>query len=318
MDLFQEFTRVTQAAAIAASHWFGKGDKIAADGAAVKAMRESFNTIPFTGTVVIGEGEKDHAPMLYHGEQLGKGGPEMDIAVDPLECTSNLAKGKQNSISVLAAGRKGSLRPFPGTYVDHIAVGPKAKGVIDLNNSVKENLKDVANALNKNIGDVHVVVLERDRHKQLVSEIREAGARVSLPEHGTIVAGIAPAINHSPFDILMGTGGAPEAVIIAAALRSLGGDVHARLKPHNDKTKQDAVAMGYTDLEKVYTTTDLASGESLAFVATGISTGPFIKGIAKFPTGVQTQTLLITPSAGLRYITENHSNQSIQTQQVII
>jgi fructose-1,6-bisphosphatase II len=310
----QRFIRVTQSAALAASHWFGRGDKNAADGAAVTAMREAFNTIPFTGTVVIGEGEKDEAPMLYHGEQLGIGGPLIDIAVDPLECTSNLAKGKTNSISVLAAGNKGTLRSFPGTYVDHIAVGQQAKGVIDLDNSVKENIKDVANALNKRASELHIVVLDRDRHKKLISDIRKTGARVSMPEHGTIVAGIAPAIANSPFDMLMGTGGAPEAVIIAAALRALGGDIQVQLKPHNEKTKQDAVMMGYTDFDKVYAIKELAAGDDLTFVATGISTGPFIKGIVKYATGAQTSTLLINTCTGLQYIKDNHPKQHLQSK----
>ena len=263
-NLALEFIRVTEAAAISSAKWYGKGDKNSADGAAVKSMRERFNHVECDGTIVIGEGEKDEAPMLFVGEKVGTGnGLKVDIAVDPLECTSNVAKGKPDSISVLAAGPKGTLRCFPGTYVDQIVVGPKAKGAIDITLSVKENLKNIAAALDKEISEITVVALDRDRHAKLIKEIRDSGARLRLIDNGTIVGGIAAAIHDTGLDVLMGTGGAPEAVITAAALKCTGGEIQAMLKPHDEKTTKDAAKMGYDDLERVYSTDDLAKGDEI-------------------------------------------------------
>jgi len=312
-NLALEFIRVTEAAAISCSKWCGKGDKIGADGAAVKTMRERFNYVDCDGTIVIGEGEKDKAPMLFEGEKVGSGkGLEVDIAVDPLECTSNLAKGKLNSISVLAAGPKGSLKTFPGTYMNHIIVGPKAVGVIDINKSVNENLMNIAKALNKDIKELTVVVLERERHAQLINEIRESGARLRLIDHGTIVAGIAPAIPNTGLDVLMGTGGAPETVIIAAALKCVGGEIQAKLTPHNEKTKQYAIKMGYTDLEKVYSTNDLAKGNELMFVATGICDSPFLKGVQFAPHNVITHSVVMrAKTKTIRFVETHHHVETV-------
>lgn len=303
-----DFIRVTEAAARACHPWFGKGDKNKADAAAVTAMRNVCNTLDFDGTVVIGEGEKDEAPMLYHGEKLGTGnGPRVAIAVDPLECTSNLAQGKPNSISVLAAAPEGCLRTFPGTYVDHLCVGPQAHGAIDITRPVKDNLKMIAAALNKSVDELRVVVLDRERHQNLIKEIRDTGARVSLIDHGTIVAGIAPALPNSTSDVLVGMGGAPEAVIVAAALRALGGDMQAVLKPHNEKTKEDAHAMGYTDPDQVFSITELAKGDDLLFAATGISSGPLLRGITKTAHHLITHSVMLSTARGVQYVETHHA-----------
>ncbi len=307
-NLALEFIRVTEAAAISSAKWFGKGDKNGADGAAVKSMRERFNHVECDGTIVIGEGEKDEAPMLFVGEKVGTSkGIKVDIAVDPLECTSNVAKGKPDSISVLAAGPKGTLRCFPGTYVNHIVVGPKAKGAIDINASVKENLKNIAAALDKDISEVTVVALDRERHAQLIKDIRNAGARLRLIDNGTIVGGIASAIPDTGLDVLMGTGGAPEAVITAAALKCIGGEMQAVLKPHDEKTKEDAAKMGYGDLGKIFSTDDLASGDELMFVATGVGDGPFLRGVNFGSHQIKTYSVVMrAKTRTLRFIETHH------------
>ncbi|MFH1642273.1 MAG: class II fructose-bisphosphatase [Nanoarchaeota archaeon] len=309
-NLALEFVRITEAAAISASKHLGKGDKIKCDQAAVDAMRNRFNYVDFKGRVVIGEGEKDKAPMLFVGEKLGTGtGPEMDIAIDPLECTSNLAKGKPNSISVLAAGPKDSLLNAPGSYMDQIAVGPQAKGVIDITLGVKENLANIAKALGKNVKDLTVCLLERSRHDNLIKELRSVGSRVRLIEHGTISAGIAPALHNSGIDVMMGIGGAPEGVITAAALQCVGGDIQGILKPHNDIFINQAKERGI-DLEKVYKIDDLAKGENLVFAATGISDGPLLKGVVFTKYGFLTHSIVMRAKSGtIRYI-ETHHHES--------
>ncbi|MFC1800495.1 class II fructose-bisphosphatase [Nanoarchaeota archaeon] len=307
-NLALEFVRVTEAAAIAAAKLMGKGDKIAADQAAVDEMRSRFNVIDFKGEVVIGEGDKDEAPLLFIGEKIGSGsGPEVDIAVDPLECTSNLANGKPNAISVLAAGPKGSLLKAPGTYMDQISVGQAARGAININAPVKDNIKAVADALKKPIDEVTVIVLDRPRHKQLIEDIRKAGARINLIEHGTVSAGIAPCLEESPVDMMIGIGGAPEAVITAAAVKSMGGDIEAVLKPHNDQFKQQAVDMGFTDLERVFRIDDLAKGDKVMFAATGISTGPLLNGITFTSYGAITHSIVMRSKTGtIRHIETKH------------
>jgi len=310
-NLALEFVRITEAAAISCAHHMGKGDKIKADQAAVDAMRKRFNYVDFKGQVVIGEGEKDEAPMLYVGEELGTGkGFEMDIAVDPLECTSNLANGKPNAISVLAAGPKGSLLDAPGSYMDQLAVGPEAKGVIDIKAPIKENLKNIAKALGKDIQDVTVCILERPRHDDIIKQIREAGARIRLIEHGTISAGIAPALPDSGIDVMMGIGGAPEGVITAAALKCVGGDIQGILKPHKEEFKKQALDKGM-DLDKVYRIDDLAKGKQLIFAATGISDGPLLKGVVITKYGFLTHSLVMRSKSGtIRYV-ETHHHESI-------
>ena len=306
-NLALEFVRITEAAAISCSAWLGKGDKNKADKAAVDAMRKRFNYVDFAGKVVIGEGEKDEAPMLYVGEKLGTGnGPEMDIAVDPLECTSNLANGKPNAISVLGAGPKGSLLNAPGSYMDQLAVGPEAKGAIDIRLPVKENLKNIAKALGKDIGDLTVSILDRPRHDEIISQIRKAGSRIRLIDHGTISAGIAPAIPDSGIDVMMGIGGAPEGVITAVALKCLGGNIQGILKPHKEEFKKQALERGL-DLDKVYKIDDLAKGTNLVFAATGVSDGPLLKGVVFTKYGFLTHSIVMRSKSGtIRKIETRH------------
>lgn len=313
-NLALEFVRITEAAAISSSYWMGKGDKIKADQAAVDAMRKRFNYIDFEGKVVIGEGEKDEAPMLYDGENLGTGnGPEMDIAVDPLECTSNLANGKPNAISVLAAGPKGALLDAPGSYMDQLAVGPGAKGVIDIKAPVKKNLKNIAKALGKDIEDITVMILERPRHDEMIKQIKEAGARIRLIEHGTISAGIAPAVPDSGIDVMMGIGGAPEGVITAVALKCVGGDMQGILKPHKEEFEKQAVERGL-DIKKVYSIEDLAKGDNLVFAATGISDGPLLKGVVFTNYGFLTRSMVMRSKSGtIRHI-EAHHHESVPSR----
>ncbi|HIH42561.1 TPA: class II fructose-bisphosphatase [Candidatus Woesearchaeota archaeon] len=307
-NLALEFVRVTEAAAISCAHWMGKGDKNAADKAAVDAMRKRFNYIDFDGLVVIGEGEKDEAPMLYIGEKIGTGkGPKIDIAIDPLECTANLANGKPNAISVLAAGERGSLLKAPGTYMDQISVGKKAAGSIDINASLKENLKNIASALDKDIKDVTVMILDRPRHMEVIKQIRAVGARIRLIEHGTVSAGIAPCVEDSGIDVMLGIGGAPEAVITAAALKCLGGDMQAVLKPHEEKYKQQAYAMGIKDLDKVFHLNDLAKGNNVMFAATGVSDGPLLRGVRFTSNGAVTHSVVMRAGSGtVRWIEARH------------
>ena len=306
-NLALEFVRVTEAAAIACARWMGKGDKNKADEAAVNEMRSRFNAVDFNGEVVIGEGEKDEAPLLYIGEKIGtKKGNKVDIAVDPLECTSNLANGKPNAISVLAAAPKGCLLKAPGTYMDQISVGAKAKGVIDINVSVKTNLKNIAKALDKNIEDVTVIILDRPRHEQIIKEIRETGARIRLIEHGTISAGVAAALPDTGIDVMIGVGGAPEAVITAAAIKCLGGDMQGVLKPHNEKTMQQAKEMGIKP-NKVFKLDELVKGNQSMFVATGVSDGPLLKGVVFEDHTILTHSIVMRAKTGtIRFIEAKH------------
>lgn len=307
-NLALEFVRVTEAAAISCAEWFGKGDKNAADQAAVDSMRERFNYVDFKGEVVIGEGDKDEAPLLYIGEKIGTGkGPEMDIAVDPLEGTSLTAKGKPNAISVLAAGAKGTLLKAPGTYMEQIAVGPKAVGTIDITKSATENVKNVASALNKDIKDMTVVVMDRDRHNDLVAELRKAGTRIAFIEHGSVTAGLAPGFTDSGIDMMISICGSPEGVITAAGLKCLGGDFQGILRPHNEEFKKQAADMGFTDLDKPYKIDELAKGNELCFAATGVSDGPFLKGVHTTSYGAATHSLVMRAKSGtVRFIETYH------------
>ena len=316
-NLALEFVRITESAAIASAVWLGKGDKIKADKAAVDAMRKRFNSVDFKGKVVIGEGEKDKAPMLYDGERLGtRKGPEMDIAVDPLECTTNLAKGKPNAISVLAAGPKGTLLDAPGSYMDQIAVGPEAKGVIDIKASIKTNLKNIAKAVGKDITDLTVMILERPRHDDHIKQIREVGARIRLIEHGTVSAGIAAAVPDSGIDVMMGIGGAPEGVITAAALKTLGGDMQGMLKPHNEKFEKQIKERGLNK-DKVYGINDLAKGDQILFAATGISDGPLLKGVVITKYGFLTHSMVMRSKSGtIRYV-ETHHHESVPSRKEV-
>lgn len=307
-NLALEFVRVTEAAAIAAAKWIGKGDAKKADGAAVDEMRDRFNGINFSGTVVIGEGQKDEAPELYVGEKTGTGGePTMDIAVDPLECTDSVAFGRYNALSVIAAGEKGSLLSAPDTYMDKLAVGPAAKSVIDLDAPVADNIAKTARALGKTPEEITVVVLDRDRHQDLIAQIRAAGARVRLITDGDVAAGIAPCIPESGIDMLMGIGASAEAVLAAVAIKIMGGEILCRFKPKNDVHAKLVADAGF-DTKRVFSTEDLAKGKSLTFTATGVIDGPLLQGVRFIPGRITTHSLVIRGQSGtVRYLTTFHS-----------
>jgi len=274
-ELAMEFVRVTEAAAIASGRWMGKGDKIAADQAAVDAMRQAFDDVSISGKVVIGEGEMDEAPMLYIGEVVGAGGVKVDIAVDPLEGTNLVAKGLPGAIAVLAIAPRGGLLHAPDMYMDKIAVGPKAAGKIDINAPVIDNLTAVAKALEREIEDLTVVILDRPRHADIIKQVRDAGARIKLIADGDVSPAINAAIEGTGVHMLLGTGGAPEGVIAAAAMKCLGGDMQGRLIPESDADIERARSMGITDINKVLTIDDLVSGDDAIFAATAITQGPF-------------------------------------------
>ncbi|MCX5976596.1 MAG: class II fructose-bisphosphatase [Coprothermobacterota bacterium] len=281
-EITLEFVRVTEAAALKASRWMGKGNKEAADQAAVDAMRGMLDLLAIRGRVIIGEGEKDEAPMLYIGERVGGGGiydPEVDIAVDPLDGTSLTAKGLPNALSVMAAGNAGTIKSFPTFYVDKIAVGPGAKGQIDINAPVEENLKRVALAYACHINELTVVILERPRHGDLIEKVRRSGARCKLISDGDISGAISTSIEDSGVDLLLGIGGAPEGVLAAAALRCLGGEIQVKMFARDEAEKKRIAEAGYSDLEQVYCTEDLAKGDSIIFAATGVTGGDFLPGV---------------------------------------
>ncbi|MCK8824479.1 class II fructose-bisphosphatase [Fuchsiella alkaliacetigena] len=279
-ELTLEFVRVTEAAALAAAPWMGKGDKEGADQAAVDAMRAVFDTVNIKGTVVIGEGEKDEAPMLYTGECVGCGESiELDIAVDPVEGTTLVAKGLPNSLAVVAAAPKGNLLNAPDMYMEKVATGPDAKGAIDLDASPTENLKSVAEAKGKKVTDMTVILLDRDRHREIIKEVREAGARIKLISDGDVAGAIATALEHTGVDMLIGTGGAPEGVLTAAALKCLGGDMQARLAPRNQAETEKALAMGIEDIEQIFGVEDLVQGDDAMFSVTGITNGELLRGV---------------------------------------
>jgi fructose-1,6-bisphosphatase II len=284
-NLALEFVRVTEAAALACARHMGRGDEKAADQAAVDAMRRAFDTVRIDGTVVIGEGERDEAPMLYIGEKVGlktEDSPKIDIALDPLEGTTICANGGVGSISVIALAEHGKFLHAPDTYMDKIACGPDAKGVIDIDKTPTQNVQAVAKALGKDVSDVTVVILDRPRHADLIAEVRRTGARIHLISDGDVSAAIASAWPDSGIDLLMGIGGAPEGVISAAALQCLGGDFQGRLKFRNEEEKGRALKMGIKDLTKKYNIDELASG-SVMFCATGVTDGPFLTGVKTLP-----------------------------------
>lgn len=298
-NLALEFVRVTEAAAISCARLVGKGDKNAADDAAVSLMRKTLNNIDIEGKIVIGEGERDEAPMLYIGEMVGKGnGLKIDLAVDPLECTNSVAYGRPNAISVLAAALKGELLHAPDIYMDKIAVGPEAKGCINLDAPVKTNLKNIAEALKKEINDLTVIVLDRPRHEKLINEIREAGARIVLIPDGDISGAIAPSLPESGIDVLMGIGAAPEGVIAAAALKCVDGEIQGRLQFKNEEERARARKMGIKNPDKLLTTNDLAKGDNCVFAATGVTTGPMLRGVNFTSYGAITHSIVMRAKTG--------------------
>ena len=278
-ELALELVRITEAAALASARWMGRGDKELVDKLAVDAMRAGFDKVPIDGVVVIGEGELDEAPMLYIGEHLGCGGNAVDVAVDPVEGTNLVAKGLNGAIAAVAVAPRGHLLHAPDMYMEKIAVGPQARGCIDLTAPVTANLKWVAHAKGKDVSDLTVVILDRDRHRTLIQECRDAGARIKLISDGDVAPAIAAAIDETGVDILWGIGGAPEGVLAAAALKCLGGDMQARLKPQNEEELARCKAMGLSDPHQVLMLDDLVKSEDVYFSATGITDGDLLRGV---------------------------------------
>ena len=306
-ELALEFVRVTEAAAVACGRWMGKGDKIAADQAAVDAMRSAFDTVNIAGKIVIGEGEMDEAPMLYIGEQVGAGGFDVDIAVDPLEGTNLVAKGMPGAIAVLAIAPKGGLLNAPDMYMEKIAVGPRAAGCIDITASVKTNLKNVAKCMNRRIEELTVVILDRERHKGIIDEVRSAGARIKLISDGDISPAINAAVEGTAVHMLLGIGGAPEGVLAAAALKCLGGDMQARLYPESEAEVERAKTMGIQDIRKVLTMDDLVAGDDIIFSATAVTQGDLLNEVKYFPGGVRTHSIVMRYISGtVRFIDAVH------------
>ncbi|MBZ4688100.1 MAG: fructose,6-bisphosphatase [Clostridia bacterium] len=309
-ELALEFVRVTEAAALASARWMGRGDKIAADDAAVRAMRAVFDTVHIDGTVVIGEGEMDEAPMLYIGEKVGDGSagaPEVDVAVDPLEGTNIVAKGTTGAIAVLAVAPKDCLLHAPDMYMDKIAVGPGAKGAVNLDAPVEENLNNVAKALGKDIEDLTVVILDRPRHQEKIAAIRKAGARIRLISDGDVSPAVAAAFDDSGVDMMMGIGGAPEGVLAAAALYCLGGELQGRLVPEDDAEIERIKKMGLQEVDKLLTMDDLVCGEDVIFAATGITDSSLLRGVRFNSQGASTHSLVMRAKTGtVRFVEARH------------
>jgi fructose-1,6-bisphosphatase class II len=302
-----EFVRVTEAAALESARLMGRGDEKAADRAAVEAMRKMLNSIEFSGTVVIGEGERDEAPMLYIGEKVGKGnGPRLDLALDPLEGTTICARGGNNALSVIAIAEEGKFLHAPDTYMQKIAVGPAARGAIDLKATPTQNLREIARAQRCNVEDLTVVILDRPRHLDLIAEVRASGARIWLIGDGDVSAAIATCKKDSGVDVLMGIGGAPEGVIAAAALRCMGGDFQGCLKFRNPEEKARATKMGCGDGDRIYRIDELAQG-NVMFCATGVTQGTFLDGVRFSSGGATTHSVVMRSESGtVRFIQAEH------------
>jgi fructose-1,6-bisphosphatase II len=319
-DLSLEFLRVVEQAAIACAHTMGQGNGHKSDQAAVEAMRKTLDTVPIDGTIVIGEGERDEAPMLYIGESVGiaaKGGPSraglprVDIAVDPLEGTNLCATGAPNALAVLAASESGGLLHAPDLYMEKLVVGASSKSSVSLDAPVADNLRAIASGLDRDVTDLVVIVLDRPRHEQLVRDIRATGARIRLISDGDLSAGIAAAVVGSGVHAVMGTGGAPEGVITAAAMRCLNGEIFARLVVKKQEHEDRCRAMGIADFGRIYTSKDLASGDNLIFAATGVTDGALLKGVRFFGDGTRTTSLVMqTNPARVRFIDTIHIEQS--------
>jgi fructose-1,6-bisphosphatase class II len=313
--LEHDFIRVTEKAAVAAAHTMGLGDRHKSDQVAVEAMRREMDTLAINGRIVIGEGERDEAPMLFVGEEVGRfkgqaDGPGVDIAVDPLEGTNLCATGAPDATAVLAAAERGGLLHAPDSYMEKIIVGPTARGKVHLDAPVAENLRALAKAFSRDIEDLTIIVLDRPRHEQLIADIREAGARIRLIGDGDLSAGIAAAVRGTGVHAVLGTGGAPEGVITAAAMRCLGGEIQARLVASNDAQRERLAALGYHDLSKIYRTEDLAPGDHLVVSCTGVTDGELLRGVQFFGGGYRTQTLLMSLSNQLiRFVDTIHREQ---------
>jgi len=312
-DLAMEFLRVVENAAIASAHTMGQGERTLSDHVATEAMRQTMDTVPMRGTIVIGEGERDEAPMLYIGEKVGaefpdgREVPEVDIAVDPLEGTNLCATGAPGAITVLAASEKGGLLNAPDCYMEKIVVGPSCKGAVEMDAPVADNLKNIAKRLERDVEDLVVIVLDRPRHEKLIADIRAAGARIKLISDGDLSAGIAAAVIGTGVHAVMGSGGAPEGVITAAAIRCLNGYMLGRLVINKPELEERIARMGIKDKHRIYTADDLAPGKQLVFAATGVTEGALMKGVRFFGEGTRTSSVIVTLRTGkVRFIESIH------------
>ncbi|MCT1445316.1 class II fructose-bisphosphatase [Corynebacterium sanguinis] len=318
-NLALELVRVTEAAALASGRWVGRGKKNEGDGAAVDAMRKMINSVTMDGIIVIGEGEKDEAPMLYNGEKVGNGeGAHVDLAVDPVDGTRLMAEGRPNAIAVIAAAERGSMyNPKDAFYMNKIAVGPEAAGKIDITASVADNVRAVAAAKGVKPSEVTVVVLDRPRHQKLVAEIREAGAKVRFIMDGDVAGAISAAQDTNSIDLMMGVGGTPEGVIAACALKCLGGEIQGQLAPQNDEERERVLAAGH-DLDRVLLMDDLVSTDNTYFAATGVTNGDMLRGVSYRKTGATTRSLVMRGTSGtVRYVESIHQLSKLQEFSVV-
>ena len=309
-----EFARVVEAAALRSGRLLGRGQKDAADGLAVDAMRQAFDSVRISGTVVIGEGEIDEAPMLYIGEHVGAGGPEVDIAVDPIEGTNLIAKGQNGAIAVMAIAEKGGLLHAPDMYMEKLCVGPRGAGAIDITKSLTENIKNVAAKMNRNVDEITLVILDRERHHGLMKEARDLGARIMLISDGDVNPAMECCIEGSGVHMVVGTGGAPEGVLAAAALKCVGGDMQARLKPETEEEIRRCHEMGITDVNQVLTLDDLVRTDDVIFAATAITRGNLLNAIQYFPGGARTHTIVMRSKTGtVRFLDTVHMDDKLKS-----
>lgn len=318
-NLAMELVRVTEAAAMASGRWVGRGQKESGDGAAVNAMRKLINSVSMDGVIVIGEGEKDHAPMLYNGEKVGTGyGPRVDIAVDPVDGTTQMAYGRPNSISVIAAAERGAMYdPKEVYYMRKLTCGPDIAGKIDITAPVSYNIEQAAKAKHIPKQDVTVVVLDRPRHEQLIKEIREAGAKVRLILDGDVAGAVSAASDSSSVDLCYGTGGSPEAIITACAMKCMGGEIQGILQPYDDAQREAALAAGH-DLDRVFSTNDLVSSDNCYFAATGVTNGDMLRGVSYRANGATTRSLVMRSKSGtVRYVEGRHKLSKLQEFSIV-
>ncbi|WP_295998792.1 class II fructose-bisphosphatase [uncultured Veillonella sp.] len=309
-----EFARVVEAAALRSGRLLGRGQKDEADGLAVDAMRQAFDSVRISGTVVIGEGEIDEAPMLYIGEHVGAGGPEVDIAVDPIEGTNLIAKGQNGAIAVMAIAEKGGLLHAPDMYMEKICVGPRGAGAIDITKSLTENIQNVAAKMGRKVDEINLVMLDRERHHGLMKEARDLGARIMLISDGDVNPAMECCIEGSGVHMVVGTGGAPEGVLAAAALKCVGGDMQARLKPESDEEIRRCHEMGIKDVNQVLTLNDLVRSDDVIFAATAITRGNLLNPIQYFPGGARTHTIVMRSKTGtVRFLDTIHMNEKLTT-----
>ena len=309
-----EFARVVEAAALRSGRLLGRGQKDAADGLAVDAMRQAFDSVRISGTVVIGEGEIDEAPMLYIGEHVGAGGPEVDIAVDPIEGTNLIAKGQNGAIAVMAIAEKGGLLHAPDMYMEKLCVGPRGTGAIDITKSLTENIKNVAAKMERSVEEITLVMLDRERHQGLMKEAREVGARIMLISDGDVNPAMECCIEGSGVHMVVGTGGAPEGVLAAAALKCVGGDMQARLKPETDEEIRRCHEMGIIDVNQVLTLDDLVRTDDVIFAATAITRGNLLNPIQYFPGGARTHTIVMRSKTGtVRFLDTVHMDDKLKS-----